>query len=442
MNTYAWSSSPNTSQQTAPPPPPLGAGVEVVAGPEDDLRLRHRHSSCPRQKALVLEAGTSSRHRPPRQRRSLSRTSSFSGKRMAYGCGTHGLKILDDLTIYVRLVEPGNVTSALYIHMGDLAHLGIQAEFGTLDGQDLTALMVSSGLQSTVRARSRLSRCAMALAITSWSSWRRSKCLSCRRKSSVPPSNRCSTCGHRHRSHRFLPEGLASESEGQWRVHGMHFDKEIRDDFFVEAMFSSQGKVFFVDLAKGLVHGYLPLPTADNDSDVDFSVIPLPEEARCERWASNNLEEMGDLNHKRTMNCVQGYIRLVCIDDQHPNMKVTVWTLDLPSKQWTKDKEFLAGTLWNQGLSKTEPMWPVLMTDGTLSLLLPNLRQKKEDSLDDYICNLDYLSLKFNWRARLNGYTYREPVILPSGFFTRLIRPSDGTPMVDIFMDRWTGKNK
>lgn len=49
--------------------------------------------------------------------------------RRAYGCGDHGQKVVDGLTLHVRLVKPQCITTALFIHLNDEAVEAILAEF-------------------------------------------------------------------------------------------------------------------------------------------------------------------------------------------------------------------------------------------------------------------------------------------------------------------------
>ncbi|OEL15398.1 Protein argonaute MEL1 [Dichanthelium oligosanthes] len=176
----------------------------------------------------------------------------------------------------------------------------------------------------------------------------------------------------------------ASNRAGPWQVQGRRLPNGVDDYVVVEAMFTLKGQAFFTDLAQGLV--YCDLPMADG-SAVDFHFIPLPAEAPpVFRWAKVEPE---DMDWYRTMSCTGGSIKFVCIDRsarlQPEDMKVIQFTLDLPSKKWTKNMELRSIELWKflgfkkKGLPETVPKCPVLMTDNTLTLLLPNLMMKRED---------------------------------------------------------------
>ncbi|KAF8659384.1 hypothetical protein HU200_058595 [Digitaria exilis] len=50
--------------------------------------------------------------------------------RKASGCGKHGQRVVEGLTLYARLITTLNLTSALYIELNDDALQRIKAEFG------------------------------------------------------------------------------------------------------------------------------------------------------------------------------------------------------------------------------------------------------------------------------------------------------------------------
>ncbi|XP_062209448.1 uncharacterized protein LOC133911265 [Phragmites australis] len=237
-----------------------------------------------------------------------------------------------------------------------------------------------------------------------------------------------SECGHRlqpRRSRRVATASTHGRSGGQWR-----FPKEIHEPFAADVMFSFEGKTFWVDLLQGLV--YCDWPTADGGSVVDFGFIDLPPGCPPDpRWTTPKFdpELLFSMTRDRTMGCVAGSIRFVCIDRsrRRGGVNVSVWTLDLATQLWTKDKEFRAKELWSQwsfqreGLPEMEPRFPVLMADGTLCLLLRNKPKRMEDPTEDYICNLDLGRMCVLWSGRLRQYhTDAHPVILPFNFFGKL----------------------
>ncbi|OEL15397.1 hypothetical protein BAE44_0023583 [Dichanthelium oligosanthes] len=196
-------------------------------------------------------------------------------------------------------------------------------------------------------------------------------------------------------------------------------------------MFAFQGKAFFVDLLLGIMYCDLPTAaTATGASVVEYHFIPLPHANPVDlKWDKAKPEDMGALYPDRTMRCVGGAIKLVCIDRTPPrrygDSELTVWSLDpdLSKKHWQKERGFPVRDIRRlqsfsdpHSLPFTEPKCPVLMRDGTLCLLLPNKRRRIEDSLDDFICNIDLNSMSILWSGRIRGYRYDEPAMLPSDF--------------------------
>ncbi|CAN6281116.1 unnamed protein product [Urochloa humidicola] len=236
----------------------------------------------------------------------------------------------------------------------------------------------------------------------------------------------------------------SSGDAGPWQVQGRRLPKEVDEYFVVEAMFTMEGKVFFADLAQGLV--YCDLPASSDGSVVDFNFIPLPAEAPIDvRWAKVQPEDMGPMNWYRTMSCVGGSIKFVCIDRsaaRPEDANVIVFTLDLPKRKWTKDMEYRSIELWKflgfrkEGLPETVPKCPLLMSDNTLSLLLPSMRKRKEDPSEDYVCNfkMQEKKIRLKWSARLEDCSYSEPIILPSDFFQAIDPPSNVQPRKTIFL--------
>ncbi|CAL4936283.1 unnamed protein product [Urochloa decumbens] len=224
----------------------------------------------------------------------------------------------------------------------------------------------------------------------------------------------------------WTPAAAEEEEEEQpWRVHRQRNPAEVDEQpFRAEVMFAFDGKAFFADLSRGLLYCDLPAAGTDN-SVVDFRLVPLPE--------SSPADETKPV--ERTMRRVAGAVRFVCIDStrrrRYGDATVALWTLDMDGKEWrwSKDMEFQARDLWRMKgfkearMPRMEAKCPFLMPDGTLCLLLPNKRRRREDSPDDFIFCIDLDSMSILWSGRLRGYCHNEPAILPSGFFKKLLRP-------------------
>jgi hypothetical protein len=222
------------------------------------------------------------------------------------------------------------------------------------------------------------------------------------------------------------------QAAAAWKVLGRNFpEQSIWNLFNADVMFSYGRKAFWVDLEQGLVH--CDWPPADGAA-VDFGFIGLPPGCPPdERWTRPTFEmsDMFSMTRDRTTAYVNGSIRFVWIDRSCPlgNVNISVWDLDPATKQWTKYKNFLAKVLWRLwsfkvgNLPDMELRFPILMADGSLCLLIHNMCKRREDPLEDYICNVELPNLKVCWWGRLNQYHASEhPVILPFDFF-KLLNP-------------------
>ncbi|KAL6894200.1 hypothetical protein ACP4OV_008298 [Aristida adscensionis] len=228
-------------------------------------------------------------------------------------------------------------------------------------------------------------------------------------------------------------EKSASDGGGcPWRMLGRRFPPEFEaQPFMTEAQFSFDGKAFFVELDQSIAYADLPAVAG---------VIPLPKEIppqqRWEQSKKSKLEStVGFINDRWTMRYVGGAIRFVCIDPVDHDAgqvlgdgKVTAWTLDLRSRRWTKDWAFRTRQLWRAAglaggrLPAAEPKCPVLMPDGTLCVLMPELILRREDPSLDYVCNLEvrHGDLRVVWSGALRDCRYEEPPLLRFDFFKKL----------------------
>nr|CAB3492896.1 unnamed protein product [Digitaria exilis] len=187
----------------------------------------------------------------------------------------------------------------------------------------------------------------------------------------------------------------ARDSTGPWAIKE-HSSSKLPQAFSADVMFSFGDKVFWGDLSQGIAYSdlrkgdsaaFVKLP---REYLVDFSVEPM--------YAQTNMY--------RTMGCVQGSVKFVCINRsvRAPGYTmVRVWTLDLGHKQWMEEKGFpcMWKDLWknsyhlNSGLRfvvPPEPQYPILTPDGVLSVLLPKALLSRGGKEADYICSFDILS--------------------------------------------------
>ncbi|KAL6637991.1 hypothetical protein ACP70R_025563 [Stipagrostis hirtigluma subsp. patula] len=416
-------------------------------------------------------------------------------RKTAYGCGEHGQMLVDGLTLYVRLVAcpPADLASALYIHADDDALRGIRLEFDKGEGppipindfelyhkcfiesvdENLLVLTVVFRFHDSLPINYYLvySAADASLALIrslpplTWMTATTQSPLPVLRGDGdggyelvviterllpPPPEVMDGTYMGKYTFHFnyedvfcvWTPEAKSGEEDpapgGGWRIQGRRFPEEVEQPFMAEVKFSFDGKAFFVDLSQGIVYG--DVPAADDDSDVCFDFIPLPAETPSQkRWGHKRIEDTAPLNNYRTMRCVGGAIRFVCIGrvdraagQLYGDGTVTVWTLDLGTKRWTKDREFGTRELWRAaggGLPATEPKCPVAMPDGTICFLMPAMRLRREDPWGDYILNLDVAGrdLRIVWSGRLRECSYIEPAIVRANFFEKLLCPLDST---------------
>ncbi|KAF8659306.1 hypothetical protein HU200_058507 [Digitaria exilis] len=218
----------------------------------------------------------------------------------------------------------------------------------------------------------------------------------------------------------------ARDSTGPWAIKE-HSSSKLPQAFSADVMFSFGDKVFWGDLSQGIAYSdlrkgdsaaFVKLP---REYLVDFSVEPM--------YAQTNMY--------RTMGCVQGSVKFVCINRsvRAPGYTmVRVWTLDLGHKQWMEEKGFpcMWKDLWknsyhlNSGLRfvvPPEPQYPILTPDGVLSVLLPKALLSRGGKEADYICSFDILSHSCLYMGEVFNYHTIGPVILPSNFFNSHPRP-------------------
>ncbi|TKV90772.1 hypothetical protein SEVIR_9G051100v4 [Setaria viridis] len=208
----------------------------------------------------------------------------------------------------------------------------------------------------------------------------------------------------------------------------------LTGSFKAEVMFES--KVFWADLSRGLAYCDLRLRGTGNSAvQFDFGFIELPYgyEILFKDLPVYELTEPPEMN--RTIGCVGGCIKFICIDRPrgHPcNVMVRAWTLDLDRKEWKAEKGFLWKELWEQvafmftdhaELWDVEPRYPVLMPDGTLCLMLGEMRPRRREEVDCIVCRFDMRSKRPLWHGTVVDYHIMWPVILPGNFFTKCYPP-------------------
>ncbi|CAL4944700.1 unnamed protein product [Urochloa decumbens] len=375
-------------------------------------------------------------------------------RRTAYGCGEHGQRILDGLTLYVRRLinwpASDDLSTTLHIQVSSDARRGLAAEFGEgggdplhIDGEEFYAaafvdaagehlllLTVVFRLHDFVRRTYYLIYNAADTSLSMVPCAPDEHPIAGLSTTLTPLPVRCDDGGGYGLAVLATRQVPPAEEDGE---EGFATLEDVlcvwtpavdEQPFRAEVMFAFDGKAFFADLSRGLLYCDLPAAGTDN-SVVDFRLVPLPESIPADETKPV----------ERTMCRVAGAVRFVCIDStrrrRYGDATVTLWTLDMDGKEWrwSKDMVFLARDLWRMKgfkearMPRMEAKCPFLMPDGTLCLLLPNKRRRREDSPDDFICCIDLDSMSILWSGRLRGYCHNEPAILPSVFFKKLLLP-------------------
>ncbi|CAL4944894.1 unnamed protein product [Urochloa decumbens] len=217
---------------------------------------------------------------------------------------------------------------------------------------------------------------------------------------------------------------------GPWetKVHGC--SQKLPQLFRVDVMFSSGDKVFWADLSQGVAYSDL----RQGGSVVDVVFVKLPDGCQIDLRSLPKNVQIDPMNMSRTMGCVHGSIKFVCIDrgvTPPGNKIVKAWTLDLDRQEWKEDEGFTCPweELWTKMCAMNasrlkdvpilEPQYPVLMPDGALCFLMPRARHKWGTSVKrpDYICSFDMLNKSCMCFGYVRNHHIIRPVVLPSDFF-------------------------
>ncbi|CAL4936501.1 unnamed protein product [Urochloa decumbens] len=392
----------------------------------------------------------------------------YCSRKVAYGCGKHGRKLVEGLTLYVRRRDHPNLTSSMTIRLSDEAVRSVKAELGASRSrvESLGFVKIANQgllvLHVTFRVHA-LSRCEYYLVYDSTdASLYMIPCLPTDDElvasfTSTPVPRRVGDGGQDpqlqlvlmahwiwpHQRDRDLlclcTPATSSSSSGivtdPWVTRVRRFP-HLPGSFKADLMFSFEGKVVWADLSRGLA--YCDLRGVTGNSAVQFDFIELPYGYQI---LSEDLPEEDELKEppemNRTIGCVGGCIKFICIDRprNHPaNVMVRAWTLDLRRKEWKAEMGLLWKELWKQvefmfmdhaELWDVEPRYPVLMPDETLCLVLRDMRpRRREPPVEvDRICSFDMRSKRPLWDGIVRYYDTMWPVILPANFFTKCFPP-------------------
>ncbi|TVU44559.1 hypothetical protein EJB05_04004 [Eragrostis curvula] len=388
----------------------------------------------------------------------------------AHGCGKHGQKIVEGLTLYVRRPDLASspstgcpdLTSAVAISLSAEGARSVEAEVGSpggelqvrgslmtvhrqllvllvgfrgLDNGNLTYYLVYDSTDASLHMIPYLPAYLNArytLAPVPVNSADGLKLvLMAREIGSRLAGDGDVVC-------LCTPATRANPASGTWQMKPQRFPKLPRP-FKVEETFSLGGMAFWADLSQGLVYCNL----LEECSVVDFQFIKLPHGYEI-NYYSETTEYMQaeplERRTTRTIGCVGSSIKFVCIDSRRAHrgheIVMNVWTLDLQQRFWKRDGGFPCP--WNEfskcigfmsatELRDVELLYPTLMPDGALCFLLrwrDWVRAREEPC---YICSFDMRLKSSLWFGLVRHHSATGPFILPCNFFTEVRRPTPQT---------------
>lgn len=369
----------------------------------------------------------------------------------AYGCGKYGQGLLEGMKLYVRRVNHPDLTSSISVHLSEEALRSVEADLGV-------PRRAVDAMGAVKLATEQLLILVVAFRLTTYNE--RVYCLvydstdaSLYMVPFIPddfvpsytaaPVPSFTGAGRDHelvvmaRTFRLrvvdgdllcvstpvarANSGSDDGTTGMWRVMLRRFPG-LPYGFKVDVLFSSEGKVFWVDLWQGLV--CCDLRARRDDSIVEQHFINLPH-----GYLAHRKTESG--RFRRTMACIDGSIKFVSIDprSRHGNQMVRMWALDLDQQSWKEEEgfPFPLKKLLEQvhfmdaaELRGVRPQYPILLPDGALCLLLPNtLRRKRAEVAGDYLSCFDMRTKRLQWFGRVHYFDLGGSVMVPCNFFTK-----------------------
>ncbi|CAN6322327.1 unnamed protein product [Urochloa humidicola] len=386
----------------------------------------------------------------------------FASKK-AYGCGEHGQEAVEGIALHVRLGDAPLVTSSLAIRISDAALRIFDSELGPdqLDAlykarvrpgeieavggilvaepdliavelgfrrecsrkRNLTYFLVYDNVDESLsminNLPDRYQGIGPLLPVPNRTIDGGGACqlLLMARRAPGLPAKQGKLCV-------FSAARWAENPARPWQIKRRRFPPgDIQEAFMATMAFSFQGKGFWADLARGLVYCDLGC----DYSAVDFGLIGLPPGCELDEEEMREWMEQPD-NLTRIVGCGGGSICFVCIDraTECEDDLVTMWTLQLPLKQWKEEWKFSARELWGfdafkeAGLPRAHLEFPVVLADGSVCFVLTDQRRRSfGDVLVGHICSIDMLNKRVLWHGQVHNYPFSEAFVLPSSFFQR-----------------------
>ncbi|RLN42686.1 hypothetical protein C2845_PM01G23830 [Panicum miliaceum] len=288
----------------------------------------------------------------------------------AYGCGELGERLLGGLTIHVRRLGYSVLNSSLSIRLSHAALRSIQAELG-VPGEFQGAEDCLPEVDGAIKIASREVLVLMVIFLRRNQTKRTYYLVYDAKDASlymipyIPrdleatfsltpvPARPAGGQGHELAliARKFWPQRAergrlcvctpvtrTSYSTGPWETK-VHRFPELPQAFSADVMFSLEDKVFWADLSQGVAYTDL------RDGSCSSVFIKLPRGCRIDLSALPTDARIEPPDMSRTMGCVEGSIKFVCITrgmTRRPGSEIVkVWTLDLDRQEW-KRRAFLA----------------------------------------------------------------------------------------------------
>lgn len=319
----------------------------------------------------------------------------YCSSKTAYGCGEHGQKLVDGLTLYAQLLDLPNLNTVLIMRLSDEARL-----HGPVHPAPARGVLHADGHPA---AR--------------WLSW-------CTRVQREPGGAvRICVCAPGTRASSSSAPGNGT-GNGTWRVtEAMRLPRSFPSSFVMEVMFSCQGPRQAV-LGRPRARRSLLRP-AGHEVRLRMVAQSLPA-SRGDVSGRTDGDAEVDTNH---MGCDGDTVKFICIHRRGSDV-VRVLTLDLDRRRWKESR----GVPWKELRNKMNffapkergdvaHRYPALLPDGALCIFCttPRTRSRVEAG---FICSFDTRSRSLVSAGRVDDYCNIRCPVVPYDLFTMRNPPS------------------